>query len=73
MNNYKELQDTLMESIRTLKQLDVSDTTARDEIMKGNAIQSTAKAIIQLEMIKLAINKQEERQRLINETYSLDK
>ena len=74
MRNYEEIQDTLMESIRTLKKLDVKDQYARDEIMKGNAIQSTAKALIQLEIINLSVEKQEEKRRIIyNETNFMDK
>ena len=62
MRNYEEIQDTLMESIRTLKKLDVK------------AIQSTAKALIQLEIINLSVEKQEEKRRIIyNETNFMDK
>lgn len=64
MKNYKEIQEILMENIKTLKKLDIKDPNARDEIMKGNAIQSTAKALIQLEIINLAVEKQEEKRRL---------
>lgn len=58
MKNYEEINDILMENIRILKKLDIKDEHARDEIMKGNAIQSTAKALIQLEIAKMAIEKQ---------------
>lgn len=74
MKNYNEIQEILMGSLRNLKKLDVKDQYARDEIMKGNAIQSTAKAMIQLELVSLAKEKQEERNRIIyNGTYTLDK
>lgn len=65
MRNYEEIQEILMENMRTLKKLDIKDQFARDEIMKGNAIQSTAKALIQLEITNLAVEKQEEKRRLL--------
>ena len=61
MKNYEEINDILMENIRILKKLDI-----KDEIMKGNAIQSTAKALIQLEIAKMAIEKQREAKNLLN-------
>ena len=66
MKNYEEINDILMENIRILKKLDIKDEHARDEIMKGNAIQSTAKALIQLEIAKMAIEKQREAKNLLN-------
>lgn len=44
MKNYNEIHNILMETIRNLKNLDIKDEYARDEIMRGNSIQSTAKA-----------------------------
>ena len=73
MKNYEEINDILMESIRKLKELDVKDEYAREEIMKGNAIQSTAKAIVQLEVIKLAREKQENILRLSYDSNLLGK
>ena len=72
MKNYEELNGILMDNIRKLKELDIKDEYARDEIMRGNAIQSTAKAMVQLEVIKLAIDKQEERRRMIYDTNFMD-
>ena len=55
--NYDFIDNALLKNIERLEKLDINDEKARDEIMRSNAIQMSAKTFIQSQITKMTVIK----------------
>ena len=55
--NYDFINNALLKNIERLEKLDINDEKARDEIMRSNAIQMSAKTFIQSQITKMTVIK----------------
>lgn len=59
--NYDFIDNALLKNIERLEKLDINDEKARDEIMRSNAIQMSAKTFIQSQITNMAVIKYQEK------------
>lgn len=59
--NYEFINKALLKNIERLEKLDINDEKARDEIMRSNAIQMSAKTFIQSQITNMAVIKYQEK------------
>ena len=60
-SNYEFINKALLKNIERLEKLDINDEKARDEIMRSNAIQMSAKTFIQSQITNMAVIKYQEK------------
>ena len=59
--NYEFINKALLKNIERLEKLDINDEKERDEIMRSNAIQMSAKTFIQSQITNMAVIKYQEK------------
>ena len=60
-SNYEFINKALLKNIERLEKLDINDEKARDEIMRSNSIQMSAKTFIQSQITNMAVIKYQEK------------
>ena len=60
-SNYEFINKALLKNVERLEKLDINDEKARDEIMRSNAIQMSAKTFIQSQITNMAVIKYQEK------------